>query len=190
MDELVAAFSLERIGKAGARFDIQKAQWFNQYYLRAKTDIQLSEILLATLQPLNIECSAEKALKIVSIMKDRITFPQDLWEQGKFFFFSPTSFDETVAAKKWNDEAVKVLSAYKNEIANLDLINATNAKTTLETVTANLGVGTGKILQALRLSITGAGGGPDLMMIMEIIGKNEVVSRIEFALQTLKVKVA
>jgi glutamyl-tRNA synthetase len=190
MDDLIAAFSLERIGKAGARFDIQKAQWFNQHYLRAKTDDELVQILLGILQPHGVECSPEKAAKIVSIMKERITFPQELWEQGKFFFFAPTSFDEGVASKKWNDEAVRVISEYRTEIEKLDSLNAITAKTALEAVTAKLGVGTGKILQALRLSLTGAGGGPDLMMIMEIIGKNEAVKRIEFALKTLKVKVA
>jgi glutamyl-tRNA synthetase len=190
MDELVNAFSIERIGKAGARFDIQKAQWFNQHYLRAKSDAELSEILLSILPSHNVACSPEKATKIVSIMRDRITFPQDLWEQGKFFFFPPTMFDEGVVAKKWNDEAVKVLTEYKIEINTLDTLDAATAKSTLERVTAKLNIGTGKILQALRLSLTGAGGGPDLMMIMEIIGKNEVVKRIDFALQTLKAKVA
>jgi glutamyl-tRNA synthetase len=190
MDDLIAAFSLERIGKAGARFDIQKAQWFNQHYLRAKTEDELVKTLLGILQPHDVECSPEKAAKIVSIMKERITFPQELWEQGKFFFFAPTSFDESVASKKWNDEAVRVISEYRIEIEKLDSFDAITAKTALEAVTAKLGVGTGKILQALRLSLTGAGGGPDLMMIMEIIGKNEAVKRIEFALKTLKVKVA
>jgi glutamyl-tRNA synthetase len=190
IDELIQAFSIERIGKAGAKFDIQKAQWFNQQYLRAKPDAQLAEFLLESLRQENIDCPKEKALKIVAVMKERVTFPKDFWEHGKFFFQSPTDFDSSVAAKKWNDEAVKVLSAYRDEIEKLESINAETAKLTLERVTAALNIGTGRILQALRLSITGVGGGPDLMMIMEIIGKNEVVKRIDNALQTLKVKVA
>ncbi|MCZ8215479.1 MAG: glutamate--tRNA ligase, partial [Cyclobacteriaceae bacterium] len=112
------------------------------------------------------------------------------WEQGKFLFFSPTQFDQGVADKKWNNEAITVLTAYRDSIKALPAIDANLAKTTLESVTANLGIGTGKILQALRLSITGAGAGPDLMMVMEIVGKEEVVKRLDFALQTLKVKVA
>ena len=190
MNELVEAFSIERIGKAGAKFDIHKAQWFNQQYLRSKSDEELGQYLLDALKKENIECPPGKAVKIAAVMKERATFPKDFWEQGKFFFFAPTSFDEGVASKKWNDDAVKVLSAYKDEIAGVDTLDAAAAKTILEAVTAHLGIGTGKILQALRLSITGAGGGPDLMMIMEIIGKNEVIKRIEYALQTLKVKVA
>lgn len=190
MQELTEAFSLERIGKAGAKFDIQKAQWFNQQYLRSKSDEALGQYLLDALQKENIQCSPDKAVKIASVMKERATFPKDFWEQGKFFFFAPASFDEGVVSKKWNDEAVKVLSAFKDEVAAAGSFDATTAKVLLEGVTARLGIGTGKILQALRLSVTGAGGGPDLMMIMEIIGKNEVVKRIEHALQTLKVKVA
>ena len=83
-----------------------------------------------------------------------------------------------------------MLSGFRDEVSKLTSFNAEVAKSTLERVTGNLGIATGKILQALRLSITGAGVGPDLMMIMEIIGKEEVVGRIDFALNTLKVKVA
>jgi glutamyl-tRNA synthetase len=190
IEELIKAFSIERIGKAGAKFDIQKAQWFNQQYLRAKSDDELAQFLLESLKQENIECSREKALKIVAAMKDRVTFPKDFWDHGKYFFQAPTAFDESIVAKKWNDEAVKVLSAFRDEIGKLDTIDAVTAKATLEQVTAALAIGTGKILQALRLSMTGGGGGPDLMMVMEIIGKKEVIERIDRALKTLKVKVA
>ena len=189
MDELINAFSVERIGKAGAKFDIHKAQWFNQQYIRAKSDDELSNYLLDSLAKENVTCTKEKAAKIVSIMKERVSFPKDLWEQGRFFFHAPTSFDENIVAKKWNDDAVKVLSTYKTELTKIADFDATTAKNTLEMVTASLGIGTGKILQALRLSITGAGAGPDLMMVMEIIGLEEVVQRIDYALKTLNAKV-
>lgn len=190
MDDLIKSFSVERIGKAGTKFDIHKAQWFNQQYLRAKPSEVLAEYLLDSLSRENIVCSREKAEKIVSVMRERATFPKDFWEQGKFLFFAPTTFDESIASKKWNDDAVKVLGTFRDEVSKLSSFSADVAKSTLEGVTASLGIGTGKILQALRLSVTGAGAGPDLMMIMEIIGKEEVVSRIDFALNTLKVKVA
>jgi glutamyl-tRNA synthetase len=190
VDELVTAFSIERIGKAGAKFDIQKAQWYNQQYLRAKTDEQLASYLLDATKRENIECSKEKAIKICSIMRERITFPQDLLEQGRFFFTSQVHYDESVVSKKWNDDAVKVLAAYGNALQPLPVIDATTAKATLENVAAGLGIQTGKILQALRVSITGVGSGPDLMVTIEILGVNEVIQRITQALQTLKVKVA
>jgi glutamyl-tRNA synthetase len=190
MQELIEAFSIERIGKAGTRFDIHKAQWFNQHYLRSKSDEALAGFLLESLKANNVPCSNEKAIKVAALMRDRVTFPQDFWDQGKFLFFPPTVFDEAVVAKKWNEDVVKVLTAFKEAVNDLERLDANNAKSTLETVTSSLGIGTGKILQAVRLAITGAGGGPDLMMIMEIIGKDEVVSRIAYALKTLKVKIA
>lgn len=190
MDELIQAFSIERIGKAGTKFDILKAQWFNQQYLRAKSDETLSHYLLDALGKESIDCTPEKARKIAALMRDRVTFPQDFWEHGKYFFRAPQVFDEGVVSKKWNDDAVKVLTAFSDAVDASTSLTAADAKALLDQVTDTLGIGSGKIMQALRVSLTGAGGGPDLMMIMEIIGKQEVVNRIRFALRHLKVKVS
>ncbi|MBT1702706.1 glutamate--tRNA ligase [Chryseosolibacter indicus] len=190
MEELIAAFSVERIGKAGTRFDILKAQWFNQHYLRSKTDDELAGYLLESLKNEGVACDRGKAEKIAALMKERVTFPQDLWEQGKFLFHAPTDFDQAVVSKKWNEDVVKVLSGFRSEISSLQNLDATTAKSLLDKVTSALGIGTGKVLQAVRVAITGAGGGPDLMMVMEIIGRDEVIQRIDYALKTLKVKVA
>jgi glutamyl-tRNA synthetase len=189
IDELIKTFSIERIGKAGAKFDIHKAQWYNQQYIRAKSNEELAEFLLSSLSRENIICSKEKAAKVCLAMKERVTFPQEFWDQGKFFFMAPTEFDQAVISKKWNDDAVKVLSEYSKEVASLAEFNAEIAKATLEKVTASLNIGTGKILQALRVSITGQGSGPDLMLTMEIIGKEETCNRINYALHTLKTTV-
>jgi glutamyl-tRNA synthetase len=190
MQELIEAFSIERIGKAGAKFDIHKAQWFNQQYLRARSNEDLTAYLLASLTQEGITCDMNKALKIVGVMKERVTFPREFWEHGKFFFYAPTTFDEAVVSKKWNDDAVKVLTKYREAVVALDNANADGFKSALERVTQELGIGTGKILQALRLSMTGMGGGPDLMVIMEVIGKDEVARRLAYALEHLKLKVA
>ena len=121
-------------------------------------------------------------------MKERVTFPKDFWEQGRFFFFAPSTFDESVSSKKWNDDVIKVLTSFNEEIKKRSSLDASTAKSLLEQVTSQLSIPTGKIMQAVRLAITGVGGGPDLMMIMEIIGKDEVSARIAYALKTLKVK--
>ncbi len=189
MEQLIDAFTIERIGKAGARFDIQKAQWFNQQYLRAKSDDELVGYLSESLRQQDIACSDEKMKKIVSIMKERVTFPGDFWEQGKFFFQAPVSFDEQLVAKKWNDDTVKVLSAYSSALKAIQNLTAETAKNTLEQVTASLGIKTGQILQMLRMVVTGGASGPDLMVTMEILGVSEVTSRIGYALNTLKAKV-
>ena len=190
MDELIDAFSIERIGKAGAKFDIQKAQWFNQQYLRRKSPAELADYLLEALETQQVSCSREKAVAVAGLMSDRITFPQEIWEHGKYFFRPPSQFDEKAVSKRWNEEAVKTLTALSEALARAEPFDAAGIKATLENVTATNGTGPGKIMPALRLAVTGTAGGPDLMTIMEIIGKDEVRSRIEFALKTLKAKVA
>lgn len=185
INELIEAFSLERIGKAGAKFDILKAQWFNQQYLRAKSNEELAGFLLATLADQRIECTRDKAIKIAGVMKERVTFPHEFWTQGRFFFEAPTTFDDSIVKKRWNKEVTAVLASFNDVLPTLEVFDAAAARETLERVTHDLGIGTGKVLQAIRLVMTGAGGGPDLMAIMEIIGKEEVSARIRFALQTI-----
>jgi len=182
------AFSIERIGKSGTKFDINKAKWFNEQYLRAKSDAELSEYLLADLKKEDINLSQEKAESIVTLMKERATFPSDLWKEGKFMIIAPNSFDEAVAAKRWNNEAVTVLSTYKGKLHSLEEeLNPDNAKALLEASAEENGIKLGKVMQAVRLAITGVGAGPDLMQVFTIIGKEELSKRIDFALDNLKV---
>ncbi len=188
MDELIRTFRLERIGKAGARFDIQKAKWFNQQYLKHKSAAELAPFLITELAARGLPIIEANVVRAVSILQDRITFPHDLWTEGMFLFLAPTAYDEAVAAKKWNAEAVAVIRAYKEALANHDNLTANSAKDLLEKTTQALNIGTGKILQALRLAVTGKGTGPDLMISMEIIGRQGVAARLEHALKTLKVK--
>lgn len=185
MNELITAFSLERINKAGAKFDIQKAQWFNQQYLKATSNEILADQLI---RESGQSISRDNAVKIVSIMKERVTFPREIWEQGKFFFTAPMGYDEAVISKKWNDEAVTVITAYKNALTKEPAIDSTSAKKVLESAAASVNIGVGKIMQALRVAVTGNGSGPDLMMTMEILGKEELIKRLEHALNTIKVK--
>jgi glutamyl-tRNA synthetase len=190
MNELVEAFSIERIGKAGAKFDIHKAQWFNQQYLRTKTDEALVPFLLMSLDQENIKCSHEKALKICFAMKERVTYPQDFWEHGKFFFIAPTQFDEQLIAKKWTDDVVKFLNALIQEINTVSVIDASSAKSSLEKTSQAISIPSGRVMQMLRLVLTGGASGPDLMMTIEIIGKEETITRISYALENFKVKVS
>lgn len=190
MEGLVEAFSIERIGKAGAKFDIQKAQWYNQQYLRRKPAPELADHLLDALEKEGVPCTREKALAIAQLMSDRITFPKEIWEHGKYFFQAPAEFDEKAAAKRWNEEAAKVVGAFSDALAETNPFDAAGIKATLEEVTAANGIAPGKIMAALRLAVTGVSGGPDLMAIMEVIGRDEVRARIAFALKTLRVKIA
>ena len=190
MKELIDAFTIERIGKAGAKFDILKAQWYNQQYLRSKSNEELAKYLLESLAKENIKCTNEKAAKICAAMKERVTFPKDFWEHGKFFFVAPTQFDEQVISKKWNEDTAKFLSTYRDEIKKQGFIEAFSAKTILDLVSNETGIASGKIMQMLRIALTGGAAGPDLMITMEIIGLEETATRISYALENFKVKVS
>ena len=187
MDELIEAFALERIGKAGARFDIQKAKWFNQHYLRAKTDQHLAQIMTGQAAKEGIPCTEEKALSIVRSLRERVTFPTDFWALGKIFFIAPEAFDEKIAAKKWNQEAISVLTSLRNQLALLTEITSGTAAAKLEEVTTALGVPQGSIMQALRLALTGGSSGPDLMTTLEILGPQEAARRLTYALGSIPV---
>jgi glutamyl-tRNA synthetase len=188
MDELIDAFTIERIGKAGAKFDIQKAQWFNQQYIRKSADEVLVKMLMDSLSAHEISCTTEKALKIVSIMKERVTFPKDFWEQGKFFFVQPDKYDEQVIAKKWNAATENYLNVLAVSVKTGSVSKADDFRATAEKVATDMGIKSGQMMQALRVTMTGTSSGPDLMMTMEILGTEEVVNRIGKALSTIKVK--
>jgi len=190
INELTEAFTLERIGKAGAKFDIQKAQWFNQQYLRAKSDEELAAYLLASLEKESIPCTFENAKKICSAMRERVTFPTDFWEHGKFFFQAPKQFDEHVIPKKWNDEVLKFLSTYRDELNESSPFAKFDFELLIKQTSQKANIPTGKIMPALRVALTGGASGPDLMATMEIIGKEETISRISYALENIKLKVA
>ncbi len=185
LQELIDEFTIERIGKAGAKFDIQKAQWYNQHYLRAKSNAELAAYLLADLKNANLMCDEAKAQKIGACLRERITFPNDLFVQSKFFFEAPTQFDEQVISKKWNAEVAAVLAAYGKQLQSTSGLTAESAKAILDTTTSQHNMKAGQVLQVLRMVLTGQGAGPDLMMSIEIMGSAEVAQRIEFAIRTI-----
>jgi glutamyl-tRNA synthetase len=184
MEELIEAFSIERIHKAGARFDIAKAKWFNQQYLKKLSDEEL-KVLVINSGFWPIDCGFDLT-KICHLMKDRVTFPQEVLSEAAFLFETPTTYEETVVASKWNADAVKAIAAYVEDLKVYEgEFLADTAKAIWAAAAERVGIKMGKVMQALRLAVTGAGHGPDLMLAMEILGKNEVVSRLEKALSTL-----
>jgi len=185
MDELIKTFSLERVNKAGAKFDIEKAKWFNQQYIKTKSDTELSIYLLASLQNENIECSQEKAEHICRLLKERITFPGELWTSAKYFFIDPQEYDEKAVKKRWKEEAIKFLKQFTEKISTISDLDATTVHGTLNDITEELEISLGRVMPALRLVLTGQGGGPDLMGIIEIIGKEALLRRIDNAMKRL-----
>ncbi|WP_426292729.1 glutamate--tRNA ligase [Dyadobacter endophyticus] len=190
MDELIASFSFERVHKAGARFDIQKANWFNQQYLKQLDDAAIIEQLKPLYSAKGINVNDDQLVQIVHLLKDRVHFVKEIVSESLFLFAAPEEFDQDVVIKKWNEEAVNAIGGFKEALAGFEgNFVAHDIKEVLSATMESLGIKMGKIMQALRLAVTGAGAGPDLMIIMEILGKDEVVRRLETALSRLSAQI-
>jgi glutamyl-tRNA synthetase len=186
LDEMAKEFDLNKVHKAGARFSKEKAEWFNHQYIQQKTDQELLEILKNS--DFNTKFSNEKLLKLISLMKERLTFVPDLTldnEKGKFFFEAPASYDEKASKKAWNDQTSGILEELASHLENTDF-NAENLKHVVHDFAENKGLGMGKVMMPLRLSLVGELKGPDVPDIMELLGKEETISRINNAVNNFK----
>ena len=190
LDELIRDFSIERVHKAGVKFDIDKAQWYNQQYIKSKPDEELTRYLLPQLEKEGIQADKDKVTKVCRLLKERVTFTQDFWLQGQYFFVAPEHYAPEIVQKKWTEEAVKALTAYSKALQNTtEVLTAEQAKTMLQEVLEDLDIKMGKAMPALRLALTGLGGGPDLMEVISVIGQKETTQRIENAIKRLAVHV-
>ena len=187
-DELIEAFSVERIGKSGVKFDIDKAKWFNEQYLRSKPNEELVVYLKDALSKNMIAFDESKLDAVVELMKERAVFPEDLYKQGTFIFKAPESYDDKVISKKWNDDVANVIADFKDKLNQLNDYKADNIKELFVEVLESHGMKMGQVMQSLRVVITGQGMGPDLMAIIEIIGQEEATKRIDMALKSIKVQ--
>jgi glutamyl-tRNA synthetase len=186
MDELIDAFDIDKIHKGGARFDIDKAKWFNQHYIRQQPDNELTTTVVQQATEAGFDCSVEKAEKITALLKGRITFANELFAEAHTIFYAPTEYDAAIAQSKWNDDAKRAVTVFGDALATFDEpFLADNIKHLLADTLQQAGIKQGKIMQAMRLALTGSGIGPDLMLTMEIIGKTETVARLEKALREL-----
>ncbi len=190
MDELIATFDLTQVHKAGARFDIQKAQWFNHQYIRQVADADLAPTVQQQAQAAGFDCSLEKAATIAALLKGRVNFAREIFAEAGTIFNAPTTYDPAVAAAKWNDDAVRAVVTFRDALRRFDgPFVADDIKHLLSDTMQQAGIKQGKIMQAMRLALTGSGAGPDLMLTMEIIGKDETIGRLETALERLKTPV-
>jgi glutamyl-tRNA synthetase len=177
LDELISAFSLERINKAGAKFDVNKAKWFNEQYLKQEDVSSLATQYLPDL-------SKKEAESFVHLFLDRITFPQELSEKVKEFKELPTTYEEAVMLSKWNEESQKGLQVLMSTLPELESWDADSIKSFIQVKLDEAGIKMGKVMQMLRVALSGNGAGPDLMISMELWGKEQVLLRLGIAMET------
>ncbi len=173
--ELVDAFSLERINKAGAKFDVNKAKWFNQQYLKQADIAELAQANLPSLPPKDAEA-------FVQLFLDRVTFPQEIGQLVDEFSIRPSVYDEAVMANKWNLEAKNGLEVIAAQLPACTSWEAEGIKQTIQVALEESGIKMGKVMQILRVALSGNGAGPDLMISMQLWGKEEVIERLHAAL--------
>ncbi|WP_294216935.1 glutamate--tRNA ligase [uncultured Chryseobacterium sp.] len=184
MEEMTREFDLYKVHKAGARFSKEKSEWFNHQYMQMKPDEELLGTLKAAVSDL-AGAPDEKLLKVIRLMKERATFPKDIYENGKFFFEAPASYDEKALKKAWNDETSSVLSELAERLEHSEF-SAEAVKHGIHEFAESKGLGMGKVMMPLRLALVGELKGPDVPDILEIIGKEESLARIKTAVERLK----
>jgi glutamyl-tRNA synthetase len=183
LEELIKAFSLDRVGKSGSRFDPEKAHWFNHQYLQQKSDGDLADLYLANLSKRNIETSKEKVTRIVGMIKERATFISDFWGQSSFFFEAPAEYDPKAIKKRWKENTPEILSGLKDVLNSIGTFDKQNIHDDVEKYAQEKEIGMGQVMIPLRISLVGGTFGPDLAEIAEILGKEEVTSRIDRAIE-------
>ena len=188
LDELVKKFDLNRIHKAGAKFDPDKNKWFNHQYLQKKNDVELARMFRKELAKKGISTALDmtenKLTKIVSLVKDRANFVTELYDLSDYFFEAPKTYDEK-AAKNWKEETPVLMEKVANELEKITDFTSVTIETILKDWMSSNEIGMGKVMQPLRLSVVGALKGPHLFDIIEMIGKEETIQRIKKAIQTL-----
>ena len=182
LEEMVKEFDLNKVHKAGARFSKEKAEWFNHEYLKLKSDEEVMLMLKGDAAVKNVD--DEKLLQVVSLMKDRATFPQDIIIEGRFFFEAPKTYNEAATKKAWNDQTLALMKSLVEALESAEF-SSENLKELIHSVAEKHYVGMGKIMMPLRLALVGELKGPDVPDILAVLGKEESVERINAAIKNI-----
>ncbi|MDR0509730.1 MAG: glutamate--tRNA ligase [Rikenellaceae bacterium] len=185
MEQLVEAFSLERVGKSGARFDPEKARWFNAQYLHTMDNDVLGTLLQPVALSHGFECPAELASRIAALVKERATFVGELWGLCSFLFVAPESYDEKSVARFWREESPARIADLREVLTTVQPFTASALEQAITGWIEQGGYNMGQIMNPLRLTIIGTSRGPSLYDICDILGRDETLRRIDRALSLL-----
>ncbi len=186
MDELIKLFNVEHISKNGAKFNLDKAKWFQHEYFQKLSDEAVADMLEVQMKEHGIEADRAYVVKVAGMMKERITFPSELWETCCYFFQAPTEYNEKDVAKRWTPDMhihmSKVIEILNTVPFEYDAIH----KALLDDYIAANGLNTGKVMNSLRIAVVGRTVGPDMITLVMMLGKDETISRIRKAIDKLK----
>jgi glutamyl-tRNA synthetase len=185
MDELVEAFTIERVGKSGSRFDPEKARWFNTQYFQMKSTGELASLFMPVVNAKGFFPSDDEIIRVVALVRERAGFVTDLWKEADFFFVAPETYDQEVLRKRWNESSPALIRALLEAVGGIDPFTAENSERMVKDWIAVNGHNTGAVLNLFRLLIVGASRGPHLFDIIAWIGKQETLRRLENGLNHL-----
>lgn len=186
MDELVKLFDLHRCSKAGAKFDYEKGKWFNHQYIQLKSNEEIAELFLPYLRENGINAPMDKVIKVVGMMKNRISFVKDLWNECKFFFVAPTEYDEKTVKKRWKEDSPEMMLELADVLEGIDDFSLENQEKIVMTWIESKEYHLGNIMNAFRLTLVGEGKGPHMFDISEVLGKEETLMRLRRAVECIK----
>jgi glutamyl-tRNA synthetase len=186
MGELIQLFDLTHCSKAGAKFDFEKAKWFNHEYILHADNRELAEMFIPIVKENGIDAPLEKVVTVVGMMKDRVSFMKDLWDTCKFFFVAPETYDEKTTKKRWKEDSPEMMLELAAVLENIDDFSLENQEKIVMKWIEDKGYHLGNIMNAFRLTLVGEGKGPHMFDISSVLGKEETLKRIYRAVEVLK----
>ena len=184
-EDLIEYFSIERVSKSGAKFDVEKAHWYNHQYLSKKTPAELATLLIPILEEKGIEVSPGYVEEVCALVRERAVLIPDLYTQSHFFFVDPQAYDEKVVSKIWKPETPALLAEYLPVLENVEPFTKENIETATKEFVQNKGIGMGQLMNPLRLTVVGTNAGPGMMDMMAVIGKAFIIPRVKKGIETI-----
>ena len=187
MEELAQAFSLERVGKSGSKFDPEKTKWYNRQYLVNKSDEEIGRLFAEeVLKEKGIEADQETVNRVCGMVKDRVDFIAELWDQVNFFFEAPKEYDAKTVKKGWKEDTPALMAELKSTLEGIEDFSSANSEEIVKEWITAKEIGFGKVMNPFRLAMVGAGKGPHMFDIIEILGKEETIARLDYAMENIK----
>jgi glutamyl-tRNA synthetase len=185
LEQLADEFSFDKVGKSGARYDPEKAKWFNHQHLQRIPDSELRSAFQWQLEAYNVSCDREELQVLIPLIKPRINFIHEIWEQSWFFFKPPVEYDVEVVKKRWKAGTAEQMRLLIEGLEQCEPFTAESVESTVKDLIDEKGWGTGAIMNAWRLLLVGAAVGPGLFDLVSFLGKDEVVRRMQQGIEKL-----
>lgn len=189
MDALIAKFSFEHCSRSGAKFAFEKAKWFNHQYIQMMTDEQLAILFVPELKKHNIDADAfgiEYITRVVALVKSRINFVAELWEQTKFFFEDPTEYEPKAVKKRWSAEMPETMRALADLLAQQPTFDGKEIEPVVMQWIKDNELHLGNVMNAFRLAVVGQCTGPHMFDITDVIGRETTLRRLKRAIESIQ----